>query len=55
MHCRDGQQTAVFDHDCGAELHAQVVCAACARPVAFGDLTVVGGTHQPVIVSQIRR
>jgi DNA-binding HxlR family transcriptional regulator len=46
-HCRDGEQTAVFTHVCGAELSAVTVCAACGEPVEFSDLRVTGGTHPP--------
>lgn len=48
-YCRDGQQTATFGHDCGAELHTQTVCSACGREVHFEDLTVTGGTHPPIV------
>ena len=48
-HCRDGEQTAVFTHACGAELHTATVCAACGEPVEFPDLRVTGGTHPPDI------
>lgn len=48
-HCRDGIQSATFQHACGAELHTATVCGSCRQPVAFDDLTVVGGSHPPVI------
>lgn len=48
-HCRDGVQTAIFRHNCGAELHAQTICGACGRVIEFADLEVVGGTHPPRI------
>jgi DNA-binding HxlR family transcriptional regulator len=50
-HCRDGEQTAIFTHNCGAELHAETVCGACRAPVAFADLRVTGGSHPPLIVA----
>jgi DNA-binding HxlR family transcriptional regulator len=48
-HCRDGEQTAIFTHSCGSELHVETVCAACREPVAFPDLKVTGGSHPPEI------
>jgi len=54
LHCRDGEQTAVFTHTCGAELHAETVCAACGAPVEFSDLRVTGGTHPPAITTAAR-
>jgi DNA-binding HxlR family transcriptional regulator len=48
-YCRDGEQTAVFTHACGAELRTETVCAACGEPVDFSDLRVTGGTHPPAI------
>lgn len=47
--CRNGEPTAVFKHDCGAELHTVSVCAECAAAVDFGGLEVVGGSHPPQI------
>jgi DNA-binding HxlR family transcriptional regulator len=49
--CRHGVQTAEFTHSCGALLHAQIVCAACGKPIQFEDLTVSGGTHPPTITA----
>jgi DNA-binding HxlR family transcriptional regulator len=49
--CRRGVQTAEFTHDCGALLHARIVCASCGKPVQFEDLTVSGGTHPPTIAA----
>jgi DNA-binding HxlR family transcriptional regulator len=43
---RGGAATVVFRHACGAEFHAEVVCAACGRP-PNRELEVVGGTHPP--------
>jgi DNA-binding HxlR family transcriptional regulator len=48
-HCRGDHQTVIFRHDCGAELHTKTVCSACSREVRFEDLTIVGGTHPPVL------
>jgi DNA-binding HxlR family transcriptional regulator len=48
---RDGVQTAEFTHNCGAQLHAQIVCEACGTPIEFEDLTVTGGTHPPAIAA----
>ena len=50
-HCRDGEQTAIFTHSCGAELQAETVCGACREPVAFADLTVTGGSHPPRVTA----
>ena len=49
--CRGGAQTAEFTHDCGALLHARIVCASCGKPVQFEDLTVSGGSHPPTIAA----
>jgi DNA-binding HxlR family transcriptional regulator len=49
QYCRDGIQTAVYEHNCGAELHAQTVCGSCGKVIEFTDLRVVGGTHPPQI------
>jgi len=46
--CEPGTEPVVFRHSCGAEFHPLTVCEACGRPVAPGELTVVGGTH-PVV------
>jgi DNA-binding HxlR family transcriptional regulator len=47
QYCHDGEQTAVFEHACGAELHTETVCAACRQAVRFEDLMLTGGTHPP--------
>ena len=47
--CRQGEPTAIFEHDCGAELHVVHACAACAAAIEFDSLAVVGGTHPPQI------
>ena len=44
-HCNPGAEPVVFEHSCGAEFHAQVVCGACGRPARDGELRVAGGTH----------
>jgi DNA-binding HxlR family transcriptional regulator len=44
-HCNPGAEPVVFRHTCGAEFHAQTVCAACGEPVGDGELSVSGGTH----------
>jgi DNA-binding HxlR family transcriptional regulator len=44
-HCNPGAAPIVFEHACGAEFHALLVCEACRAPVRDGELTVTGGTH----------
>jgi DNA-binding HxlR family transcriptional regulator len=44
-HCNPGAEPVIFEHTCGAEFHADVVCEACGERVGLGDLTVSGGTH----------
>jgi DNA-binding HxlR family transcriptional regulator len=46
-HCHDGEQTAIFQHVCGSELHTETVCRACRQEVRFEDLVLTGGTHPP--------
>ncbi|NYE96356.1 DNA-binding HxlR family transcriptional regulator [Psychromicrobium silvestre] len=47
--CRGGEQTAIFRHDCGAELHAVATCASCGAEIEFENLEVIGGTNPPDI------
>jgi DNA-binding HxlR family transcriptional regulator len=49
QYCRDGVQTAIYEHDYGAEFHSQTICSACGDVIRFADLRVVGGTHPPRI------
>jgi DNA-binding HxlR family transcriptional regulator len=44
-HINPGSEPVLFEHTCGAEFHAEVVCEACGERVGLGDLTVSGGTH----------
>ncbi len=44
-HCNPGAEPVVFRHACGAEFHAETVCAACGEAIGVGDLEVCGGTH----------
>lgn len=50
--CRGGVQTVEFTHQCGNQLQAEMVCAACRRPAHFEDLTISGGTHPPAITAE---
>lgn len=51
QHATDGPPIAVFEHDCGAELHPVSVCGACREDITGNDFTVVGGTAPPVLRS----
>ncbi len=44
-HCNPDAEPVIFQHTCGAEFHAAVVCGACGERIVGGDLTVTGGTH----------
>jgi DNA-binding HxlR family transcriptional regulator len=44
-HIHPGAEPVIFEHRCGAEFHAETVCAACGEAIGVGDLTVSGGTH----------
>jgi DNA-binding HxlR family transcriptional regulator len=39
----DGRPPAVFEHGCGAQLHAELVCRACGEPVGSKVRIVAGG------------
>ena len=49
--CRGGEPTAIFRHDCGAEMHAVASCASCGKEIGFESLEVVGGTNPPQITA----
>jgi DNA-binding HxlR family transcriptional regulator len=44
-HCNPGAEPVIFRHTCGADFHAETVCAACREAIRAGDLEVAGGTH----------
>jgi len=43
-HCNPGAEPVIFEHTCGAEFHAVVVCAVCGERIGEGQLTAIGGT-----------
>jgi DNA-binding HxlR family transcriptional regulator len=48
-HATDGAPTAIFRHDCGADLHPLTVCRECRHEIRPGEFEVAGGTHPPTL------